>query len=488
MTSLKNQAVTSIKWTSVQTVFVGSIAPITLVIKSRFLTPDEFAYLSIILIVIGLFRLLENFGISQAIIQKDIITKQESSSIFFFNIFFSFILAILLFFTSSIIAGFYSMPKLDYYLKIVSCIVFINGPSLLFRAFLEKQMFFKQLSIIEMGRSVVMLFSIFLFLFYDFGVQGVIFAHILSTLFMAIAIIVITLRFMTIKLVLNFKFVSLLPFLRFGMFVSGKQLLTFLAHRADELVIGYLLSPEILGIYHFGKQMLERVRGLITKSFSKVLFPVFSKIKHNKERLSKSYQQISKYIAFGAFPIFIGIAVTAHLFVPVIFGEKWLDSVIVFQVFSIAMIFLLLTANVSSALLYSVKKPDLIFYVDLITNGAYFISLFLFASKGLLAILIVYSSYIIYKTITLQYFANKQLTQKIGSYLRELIKPAVFSLIMAIFILLFQYFTATYLSKTILLITSILIGSIIFGTLFWIFAKDEISELRKLLKGDTVNI
>ncbi|MGM0641805.1 MAG: oligosaccharide flippase family protein [Thermotogota bacterium] len=486
MNSLKKQTIKSIKWTTFQTIIAGIIGPVTLIFKSRFLSPEKFGYLSIILIVIGLFHLLENFGFSQAVIQRDKITKQESSTIFFFNIFFTTLLAIIVFFIADWIAIMYSIPELEHYLQLVSLIVFINGPSHLFRAFLEKEIFFKHLSIISIVRNIINLVSIIVLLYLDFGVLGVVYAHILSTLFATGAIIVFSVKLTSVKLSVFFKVAQLYPFLRFGFFVSGKQLLTFGSQRLDELLIGYFLSPEILGVYHFGKQMLEKLRVLITSSFSKVLFPVFSNLKMDKNRLSIAYQQVSRIVAFGAFPIFTGIAATAHLLVPVIFGEQWEDSIIVFQVFSVAMIFLLLTANISTALLYSVNKPDLVFYIDLITINIYFVSLFVFASKGIIPILVVYSLYIIYKTIILQYYTNKQLVQNFRSYFKDLAQPAIFSLIMVFSILIVQHYASNYTSNTILLISATAIGILVYILLSFTFAKHTINELIALVKNKPI--
>jgi O-antigen/teichoic acid export membrane protein len=487
VSKLSGQAVRGLKWSSLQTIIVGLTGPVALLIKSRFLLPDDFAYLSIVMICIGLFQLLETFGISQAIIQKDLISREESSSIFYFNMLFSALLAVFVFFSSSMIADFFSLPRLDYYLEVVSIIVLINGPSLLFRAFLEKEMYIKQLAVINILRNGINVIFIFLLLNMEFGVIGVIYAQIISTVFATIAIILYSIKFMTFRIGLYFRFSALSPFLRFGAFVSGKQLLTFATHRLDEVVIGYLLAPEVLGVYHFGKNMLEKIRNLMTNSFSKVLFPVFSKLKFEPEKLKKAYHKVSHFIALGAFPTFIGIAVTAHLFVPVVFGDKWSESIIVFQVFSVTMIFLLLTANVASALLYSVKKPDLVFYIDLFTNGFYFVLLFLFANKGLIYILGIYSGYIIYKTLILQYFVSKQLRSKMSRYLKEMIVPALISIVMAAGILVFQFFTQKYFDNVIMLIGSIFIGFAVYILLIYLISPGLIQSVRSIMKMGSVD-
>jgi O-antigen/teichoic acid export membrane protein len=485
LASLKKQAISSVKWTTLQTAVVGITGPIILVVKARFLSPEEFGYLAIILIVVGLVNLLESFGISQAIIQRDEISIQESSTIFYFNILLSFFLAAVLYGISPLIAAFFSLPALEEYLPVVCIIILVTGPSLLFRAFLEKQMYFKHLSLIAIARNLLGLGVTTCFLVLGLGVLGVIYAQIVGTVFTTLSILAVTVRFRTVKVSFYFSPMKLVPFLHFGIFISAKQVMTFIAHRLDEVVIGYFLAPEILGIYYFGKNMLEKIRSLMTSSFAQVLFPVLSKLKHQPQKLTFVYRRISRYIAFGTFPVFAGLAATAHLFVPVIFGEQWIESIIVFQVFSVAVILLALTANLSTSLLYSVNKPDLVFYIDVVTNILYFTMLFLFATQGILAVLIAYSCHVVYKTLTLQYYANRQLVAGFLSYFRELAAPAVSALVMVAAVLLFQLISAAVLTHTLRLAGSLGIGGLVYIIMAWLFAQETLYQLRSaIVKGE----
>lgn len=487
MASLGKLAISSVKWTTLQTAASGITGLILLVVKARFLSPEEFGYIAVILIAIGLFQLLESFGISQAVIQRDEINVQESSTLFYFNIIFSFFLAALLYAVSPYAAVFFSLPALEDYLRMACIIILISGPSLLFRAFLEKRMFFKELSIIAMISNIIVLGITTFFLVSGLGVLGVIYAQIIGAALSTLSVLAITVRFRLVAVPLYFNPVKLLPFLRFGVFVSAKQFMTFAAHRLDEVIIGFFLTPEILGIYHFGKNMLEKLRTLMTMSFGKVLFPVLSRLKHQPQKLTFAYHRVSRYIAFGAFPIFTGIAVTAHLFVPLVFGEQWLDSVVVFQVFSLAVILLALTANVSTSLLYAVNRPDLVFYIDVLTNALYFFTLLLFADRGMLAVLIAYSCYVIYKTLFLQYHANGQLVDGFPGYLRELAMPGASAMFMAAAVLSFQMISSPLFGPVPLLAGSIIIGALVYIAMVVIFARETLIQLESaIIKGEIV--
>jgi len=84
--NLKYKAIKGVKWTTVKTGIVGLIGPISQIIKAKYLSPEEFGYVAVIMIFIGLFDIVENFGISQAVIQKENVNKEEASSLFFLNI------------------------------------------------------------------------------------------------------------------------------------------------------------------------------------------------------------------------------------------------------------------------------------------------------------------------------------------------------------------------------------------------------------------
>ncbi len=483
MNNLKSKAVNSIKWTTLQTAVVGLSGPLLMIFKALFLSPAEFGVLAIVTIVIGLMNTIENFGISQAVIQKDEISKKEQSSLFFFNIFIVLLLGGLLFSLSGKLANVFSMPDLTYLLKIASFIVIINGPSLLFRALLEKALLFKDISLINIARNIVLFVATVLFLYLGYGMVGVVSAQLLSVVISVFLITFVSFKNKMINISFYFSMAEIKGFLSFGIYVFGKQLMTFITHKIDELIIGLFFSSEILGIYHFAKNMLENLRGLITSSFSKVLFPLLSKLKNDIRRLSNVYIRISKYIGLFAFPIFIGIAVTAEYFVPFIFGEQWIDSIPLFQAFSLILIPLILTANLSSSLLYSIGKPEGVFYIDLISNSAYLIFLLIFSRYGIDAVVFMYAMYVFSKTTALQMMTSKQLKHSFVQYLAEFKYLLLSSVLMGVSVVLTQRLVDSHLDSRIIFGLSVLVGAIVYMVSVYKLEKNTVVRFLREIKG-----
>jgi len=483
MKTFKSRAVNSVKWTTSKTFIIAGVSILIQIILAKFIQPKEFANLSAIMIIVGFSKIIQNLGITQAVIQKEKIIKEEISSLFFFSTFLSLIIGGIIFFLSDLISSFYKLENLSYYIKLISISIFLSGPASIFRSILEKKLYFKEMAIIEIFSYVINLVLTTILLFLDFEVLAVVYSNIVAALYSYIALIILYYKKIKIGIRFYFRLSKIKSFLRFGIFVSTKDVMTYAAHRFDEVVIGYFLKPEVLGIYYFGKKILETLRSLMTKSFSKVLFPIFSNLSGNKKSLLSVYKKGTSYISLVSFPVFSGIAVTAHLFVPLIFGVQWIESIKVFQVFSILMIFMILTANISTSLLYSLNKPDIVLYIDIISNIIYFTFLFLFAKQGINFILIIYSTYIILKTLTLQIITNYYLHHSFKYYLGILKPNIVITLLMLIVVVLFQFLANGFISDLFILIGSIIIGLIAFITILLLFYKEIVLDFINTFKN-----
>lgn len=488
MSGLKKKALNSVKWTTITTIVIGISGPILILANANLLTPSEYAAFAIVTIFINLFKTLEDLGISQAVIQKDKINLIEKSSIFFFNIFFSTIIGILLFINSPFIAKLLNISELAYLLKLTSIIVIISSPTLIFRALLQKEMYFKEISIIDIVRQLLIVFITIILLYMGYGVLGFVIGQIISVTISVILIMVVSRIKKLNKLILFFSFSRVIPFLKFGLFVSGKQVLTFITQNLDQFIIGYFLHREVLGLYSFAKGMLEHLRNLITTSFAKMLLPFLSKLKNDRLKLKNVYNKISLYVALFSFPLFVGISITAHLFVPIIFGEEWEGSVVFFRILSIVLILLVLTAGITTNLLYSIGKPNIVFHIDVVITICYIILLYVFASYGVIAVTLVYSFYIISKTITLQYFANKSLSNTITNYIILFKNPTIISIIMIIMVFIGQVITKGSLMVIYQFIISCIIGIVTYIAGVYIFERETLNEIKQIVFKREVSV
>lgn len=473
---IRNKAIKSIKWTTLNTIFLAISAPIYKILLAKLLTPNEFGYMAVVSIFIGITNLINNLGLGEAIIQKDNVTSEEISTLFLFDIIKSLLSGLLLYVLSGTIADYSGMEKLELILKITAGATIVLGVSSTFRVYLQKNMYFKELSIIQGIKVVVDMVTSIIFILYGYGIIGFILGTLICNFIYSILIFIVFIKKTSIKLKVYFSFRALKPFIEFGFFISIKQIFTFITQQLDILLIGTVFSQDILGVYYFAKDLLQKPQQLITQSFTQVLYPMFSEMKYDNNLLSKIYNKVSKYMSAVAFPIFTGIAITSHIFVPILFGEQWVMSVGIIKVFAVVSIFQVLSANISTSMLYSLNKPKLVLSIDIVYNTLYFCGLILFSKYGLISILIIYSMYVILKTITLQYYVNKNLNKSFYMYIYQLRGIVYATIIMIIVVNVYQNIFRE-VNLVISFIISIFIGIVSYSIGIGIFDNEIMKKI-----------
>ncbi len=84
--SLKAQAFSGVKWSSVSTGGMATFQFGRLIILARLLDPSDFGLMGMIMIVIAFAQIFTDMGISGAIIYRQDISRENLSSLYWLNI------------------------------------------------------------------------------------------------------------------------------------------------------------------------------------------------------------------------------------------------------------------------------------------------------------------------------------------------------------------------------------------------------------------
>jgi teichuronic acid exporter len=121
-----------------------------------------------------------------------------------------------------------------------------------------------------------------------------------------------------------------LPMLKFGLTVLSSELATALRLHADKFIIGHVVGLVALGNYFFAYNVGLGIVTALTTAATTALLPYFVPVKGmtgNGRHLLKS---VSVMIAIVA-PVVLLQSVLAQWYVPLIFGERWLEAVPVIE-------------------------------------------------------------------------------------------------------------------------------------------------------------
>ena len=473
-------------WTVISNGLQGGLGFLTLLVLTYVLGVEKMGIISILGVIYGLSETVVQFGLSRSIISREKTTDKELTSIFWTNLGIGFVVFLAVNLLADIIAQLYDQPDMGGYIKVLSIIFLVEPLDLVFRAVLERELEFARLQKVKMFRFVFQAILIITLVLLGFGVISYVYGIIAATALSAITFLIIFLRNNLWVPSLHFKLSDIKEHYSFGAYVTGKSFLNYMGRHFDELIVGAVLGVEPLGIYYFAKKVVERPMQLFVRSFSKVSFPMFSKLKSKLEKMTKAYFNLMHAVSSVGFLIFGSMIVFAPLLIPLIFGEEWVESIFLIQVFSLTAFLDVISAGFSSPILYVFRDPKYNFKVDLFMTPFRLLLIFLASLISIEAVVITFFLVVIFKVLLLQNRVNHYLKIDFGRFFKNLQNPLqnVFLslLISGLFFLLFDR-----IYPELRYIVLPLIFLITYGLFLWFRERDQIYYIKDEVLKETKN-
>jgi len=330
--NIGKQAAEGVFWTALQNWGSRAAGFITFTVLARLLSPEAFGIIALGTAFIAFARVLIDKGFTDAIIQREDLDDLHIQSAFWINLGIGGLLILLTWATSPWIAEFFEEPALGPVVRWLSLIFGIRALNGVQEALFRRDVEFKVLAIAGFsGVCVGAVFGITM-AYQGYGVWSLVAQQI------ARQSTYVTILWIASSWRPNFAF-SLShaeALFNFGAGVIGSSILSFVNRRMDDLLIGAFLGSTALGYYNIAYRILLALTQMISRIGSKVMFPVFSELQSDSEKLRKVYYTAVNYMSIVSIPIFMGLAVLAPYVIPVVFGAKWSASVPVMQILSLA--------------------------------------------------------------------------------------------------------------------------------------------------------
>lgn len=355
---IKKQAVTSVKWTSLATVYKAICQLAMLAIAARFLDGEQLGIYAIVLLVVNFCQLFMDMGLGNAIIQADEIKPAELNTLWTITITFGFSLSLLLYFVSPVISVYFERAALTQVLVLICPVFFINALFRVHLAILQKNLQFNIIAITEMTAQTVAVFSALYLLRNGLVVEALLYAFIINISIQGLSYWLFSKTQLRLTLCMNFK--ELRGYFHFGFFQTASSCVNYFNSQFDVILVGKLLGTEILGGYNLVRQFCFRPAMVINPVLTRVAFPVFTKLRKAKER-SKVYCLLSECLAWLNFSFYIFLIVFANEVVVLLFSDKWLHLTELFRLMAIWCM-LRSTVNPVSSILMALGRVKPLFY------------------------------------------------------------------------------------------------------------------------------
>jgi O-antigen/teichoic acid export membrane protein len=302
------------------------------IVLARLLAPADFGVFATTGIFTGLAATVSNIGLGSALVQRAAIEERHRRTMLTANLVSSSLIVLLLWATSPAIAAYFRNPIAGPVLRLVALNFLLNAFSSVSFSLLSRVLNFRILAVTEAVAAAAFGLVAILLALRGYGVWAIAWAGLAQSLVRAVLLILRA----GWPLRLGWDRRALADLLGLGAGLTLKRVINYAAANVDYAVIGRRLGPADLGYY-------TRAYGLITMplhQFSRVimtvLFPAFSRIQGDDARLIAGYSKVVTATAIVSFPFLVGLALVAPSFIAVIYGEKWLPTVLPLMIMCVA--------------------------------------------------------------------------------------------------------------------------------------------------------
>jgi len=446
-------------------------------VLARNLNPSDFGLFGMAMIVNELIDRMGPISMGSGLIAKKDITQKDLSTCFWMMSIVRFVLFLAAFFSASFASAFFANPDLENVLRVISVIFLFSIISIVPRMILNKKMEYRRLAFINsIGVSFESCLAVVLVLTTGLGYWSLVFSMVIANLLINITLMI------SAKWYPAFLFdkESFKYLYRYGINSIGATLLSYLSDNLDYFLVGKFLGAATLGLYEFAYRVPHLIVTKLIAPASGVIFPSFSVLQDDNNALVDGLIRSSKYIAIISFPILGGLAVVSEMFVPIVWGEKWLPIVTPLRILCFAAAVKCLNFPINSIFLCK-NRPDIPFKLSIII---FFVSLFsvsglsyLFGLNGTASGMVI-SSLVIF----VGYYFAIQLTY---NFLWQLFKNISISIISTVVSMSIAYGALYFMSMNevaifVNLIITVFIGVIGYIGALYLFFNGTFYELIQL--------
>jgi O-antigen/teichoic acid export membrane protein len=329
--NLAGRVVSSLRWKFASQILREGTRLAVAIVLARLLTPDEWGLATMALVVAALLELVPD-SVTGGLVQRSRITENDRSTIFWTASALGLGVALAGILGSSAIAAFFGEPDARELVMAVSVGLLIASLGVVPEALLQRDLNFRSLELRQMAATLVGAVVALTLAFAGAGSW----ALVGNMLAIATTSCILLWVFVEWRPQARFSWSSFTSLGMYGMRMLGTQLLTFVQLNGDKVLVGRSLGAAPLGTYAFSFNLMFSPIVNIAFPIQNVLFPAYSTIQDDMERLRTAWLRGKRLTVVVLAPLFLMVFVVAPDLVRVVFGTTWDDAIPVLRLLCVA--------------------------------------------------------------------------------------------------------------------------------------------------------
>jgi len=324
---IKKRSVTGVIALVSRTFIIQIVSFLATLALTIFLDPNTYGIFYLVSSVVNFLGYFSDIGLAAALIQKkERIEPKDLSTTFTVQQILVVSLLAFLFLLSPVIRSQYGIDQSGMYLMYAMGIsLFLSSLKTIPSIMLEREIQFNKLIIPQILETLVFNFVAVIAAWKGMGINAFTVAVLARGVVGLVAMYIVY----PWKPAIGINKVSLKSLLKFGLPFQINSFLAVLKDDGMTIVLTRIIGTQGLGYIGWASRWANLPLRILMDNLTKVSFPAFSRLQHDKDRLRRAVEINLKYLSLAAFPIFIGMGFMAFPMINIIPRyTKWIPALI----------------------------------------------------------------------------------------------------------------------------------------------------------------
>ncbi|PIN68168.1 MAG: hypothetical protein COV98_00115 [Candidatus Altarchaeum sp. CG12_big_fil_rev_8_21_14_0_65_33_22] len=448
---------------------------IATIILARLLIPEDFGLVALAgIITATIIAFVQDLGFNAALIQRQKDIEEATNIVFYTTIAINLFLFSVIFLIAPFAADFFHEERVTDIIRISAIGLIIGAFSAGHVGLMIKNLEYgKVMKINIIVSAISSLFSVIL-AFLGFSYWSLVYGSLL----VAPLGVILYWYFSSWRPKISYNKKVAREMFGFGGLITFGNLLGFFMKNTDKFFIGKFLNASSLGIYDMGHNWGLIGANQIATVLNNVLFPTFSTIQNEKEKIKDASLKALKYTNLVTIPIAFGTIVIAPELVTFILGEKWIESIPVLQIFAVYGLFWSILAPVWNVF-YAMGKAKLVVKIVALWLLSILVTIYIFLLQwNIIGVALSVTLSTIFACVITLISICKILNMKFSVIIETLKSSTIAAIIMFFSVMMTKM---PIESSIYTLFIFIFVGIVVYFTALYIIEKDIFVEIREML-------
>lgn len=299
----------------------------SLVVATRFISPADFGLVGMAGVYLDIAKIVSQFGFGSATITLRDLAEPEIKQINSFSLLTSIIMFLLSCAVARPLGAFFRSPHLPAVVTVLSVTMLAAGVQTVPFSLLQREFRFKLLSAGQTAATLVQALCTVVLACLGYGYWALVSGIVIGALLSAAVPLYYSPRGFACP-----RLNSIHRALKFSWEVLAAHLSWSFYTDADFLIAGRFLGARVLGEYGLSWSLATMPVEKVTALVGQVTPAVFSARQTDHAELRRYLLLLTEGLSVITFPMGVGLALTAHEAVPLVFGRLWIGAVLPLQI------------------------------------------------------------------------------------------------------------------------------------------------------------